>query len=62
MEVSDLISRTEKVSCEETRIELPLSQASITTSNLTFLAKLITNKDIGPTYVKDVVLKAWSPV
>ena len=62
MEVSDLISRTEKVTCEEAKIELPLSQAPITSTNLILLAKLITNKDIGLTYDKDVAFKAWNPI
>ena len=51
MEVSNLISRTEKVSCEEARIEL--------LPKLILLAKLITNKNIGLSYVRDMVLKAW---
>nr|POE57495.1 uncharacterized protein CFP56_06561 [Quercus suber]POF24121.1 uncharacterized protein CFP56_77266 [Quercus suber] len=62
MEVSNLISHTEKVSCEEAKIELPPNQGPASSPNLILLAKLITNKDIGLAYVRDVVMKAWNPV
>ena len=62
IEVSDLISRTEKVSYEEARLDLPPNQGHTTFPKLILLAKLITNKDIGLAYVRDVVLKAWNPI
>ena len=62
MEVSNLISRIEKVSYEEARIELPPNQGPTTSLNLILFTKLITNKNIGLAHVRDVVLKAWNPV
>ena len=62
MEVLDLISRTEKVSYEEARIELPPNQGPTTSLNLILVTKLVTNKNIGLAHVRDVVLKAWKLV
>ena len=62
LEVSDLVSCTKKVTYVEAKIELSLNQGLTFSPNLILLAKLITNKDIGLTYVRDVVIKTWNPV
>ena len=62
MEVADLVTRTEKISCEESRLELLPSQDPSESPDLTLIGKLITSKDIGLSYVKDIAFKAWKPV
>ena len=62
MEVVDLITCTEKISCEESRIELPPNQDPSFSPDLTLIDKLITSKDTGLNYVKDIAIKAWKPV
>lgn len=62
MEVADLITLTEKISCEEYRIELPPNQDPSLSPDLTLIGKLITSKDTGLNYVKDIALRAWKPV
>ena len=62
MEVSDLVTRAERISCEDARLELSPNQNPNGSPELTLLAKLITSKDISLTYVKDITLKAWKLV
>ena len=62
MEAAGLVTRTEKISCEESRLELPPSQDPSESPDLTLIGKLITSKDIGLNYVKDIAFKAWKPV
>ena len=62
MEVVDLVTRIEKISCEESRLEFPPSQDPSKSPDLTLIGKLITSKDIGLNYVKDIAFKAWKPV
>lgn len=60
MEVSDVACRSETLSCEDLRLELPPSQELA--PNLTLLAKLISSKPTGLNYIKDITSKAWKPV
>lgn len=62
MEVADLVSHTKKISCEESRLELPPSQDPTLSPDLNLIGKLITSKDTGLKYVKDIALRAWKPV
>lgn len=62
MEVADLVSHTEKISCEESRLELPPSHDPTLSPDLNLIGKLITSKDTGLKYVKDIALRAWKPV
>lgn len=62
MEVADLVSHTQKISCEESRLELPPSQDPTLSPDLNLIGKLITSKDTGLKYVKDIALRAWKPV
>nr|POF27248.1 hypothetical protein CFP56_12590 [Quercus suber] len=62
MEVSDLVTLANRLSCEDARLELPPNQNPNDSPELTLLAKLITSNDIRLTYVKDITLKALKPV
>ena len=62
MEVADLISCTEEISCEESKLEVPPSQDPTISPNLILIDKLITSKDTSLNYVKDIALRAWKPV
>lgn len=62
MEVSDLAARTETLSCENLRLELPPNQDPSLAPNLVLLAKLISSKPTSLNYVREVALKAWRPV
>ena len=62
MEVANLVTRTERILCEESRIELPPNQDPSFSPDLTLIGKLITSKDTGLNYVKDIAVKAWKPV
>ena len=62
MEVSALVTRTEKISCQEHRLGLPPNQDPKIHPKLIILAKFITSKQIGLTYIKEIALKAWKPV
>ncbi|XP_050257290.1 uncharacterized protein LOC126702589 [Quercus robur] len=61
MEVSDLVSCTEKISCQDIKLELTPNQNMNPTPELTLLAKLYTTKTISFIMVKEVTQKAWKP-
>ena len=62
MEVSDLVAKTEKCSCQENRIELPPNQNTNLPSKLILLTKILSPKNISYNMVKDITEKAWKPV
>ena len=62
MEVVNLISLTKKISCEESRLELPPSQGPTIFPDLILIGKLITSKDTSLNYVKDIAFRAWKLV
>ncbi|KAL0010223.1 hypothetical protein SO802_005331 [Lithocarpus litseifolius] len=53
-EVSDLVSKTEKCSCQDIKLKLPPNQESFIPSDFTLLAKIITTKTISFNMVKEV--------
>lgn len=61
MEIYELVTQTEKISCLDIRLELPPNQTNPNPSRFNLLGKLISSKNIGFSTVRDVVLKAWRP-
>jgi hypothetical protein len=60
IDVTDLVARTEKCSCEEFRIELPSLQNESEVIKTSLIGKIISNRNFSYTMVKEIVSKVWN--
>ena len=59
--VAELITRTERVSCADNRLELTPLQSPTNTPNLSLVGKICSPRNFFSLVVRDIVTKAWNP-
>ena len=57
-QILDIISKTEKISCIDNRLELPPNQESL---GFSLIGKLLSTRSFNGSAVQEIVSKAWNP-
>jgi hypothetical protein len=57
-QILDIISKTEKISCADNRLELPPNQESL---GFSLIGKLLSTRSFNGSAVQEIVSKAWNP-
>ena len=57
-EMLDIISKTEKISCADNRLELPTNQNSL---GYTLIGKMLSSRSFNSSAVQEIVSKSWNP-